>query len=80
MVRVVHAWADCFSCCSSCKIGETPEDRLNIVAPLGDKVFFAGEHTHPNRFMVAHAAVETGIWAAEKVMAVHRPANGRSKL
>jgi len=45
------------------------DDREVMAKPLSDRVFFAGEHMHKNRFMVAHAAIETGQAASFAVLA-----------
>ncbi len=54
---------------SSCSQETLPGDRNLIAEPLGKSIFFCGEHAHPTRYMVAHAAMETGAIAARAVLA-----------
>jgi monoamine oxidase len=42
--------------------------RARLAAPVDDRIFFAGEATHPHFFSTAHGAYETGVRAAEEVM------------
>ena len=41
--------------------------RAVLAAPVGDRLFFAGEACAPEKFSTAHGAYETGIAAAEAV-------------
>jgi monoamine oxidase len=43
-------------------------DRAILAAPAG-RLFFAGEATSPNYFSTAHGAYESGVRAAEEVLA-----------
>jgi monoamine oxidase len=45
-------------------------DRAILAAPVDDKLFFAGEATHPHFFSTAHGAFESGVRAAKEVMKV----------
>ncbi len=44
-------------------------DRARLAAPVDDRLFFAGEATSPNFFSTAHGAYQSGITAAEAVLA-----------
>jgi monoamine oxidase len=48
------------------------DDRLILAAPLGDRLFFAGEATSAESFSTAHGAYESGRRAAEEAAAVLR--------
>lgn len=50
------------------KVGGQEGDRLALAAPVGGRIFFAGEATHPHFFATVHGAYETGIRAAREVM------------
>ncbi len=56
---------------SHAKVGQAPQ-RAVLAAPHDDRLFFAGEACHPNDFSTAHGAHETGIAAAEEVLAAQR--------
>ena len=43
--------------------------RASLARPFEDKIFFAGEATHPYDFSTAHGAHDTGVRAAEEVIA-----------
>jgi monoamine oxidase len=45
------------------------ESRAVLAAPVDDRLFFAGEATSPNFFSTAHGARESGVRAAQEVMA-----------
>jgi monoamine oxidase len=45
------------------------EDRARLAAPVGDRLYFAGEATSPNFFSTAHGAYLSGVAAAEAVLA-----------
>lgn len=42
--------------------------RARLAAPIDDRIFFAGEATHPYFFSTVHGAYETGVRAADEVM------------
>ncbi len=44
------------------------EDRSALAQPVADRLFFAGEATHPQAFSTAHGAWETGLRAASEVL------------
>lgn len=48
-------------------------DRAILAAPVDGRIFFAGEATHPNWYSTAHGAWESGVRAAEEVIAALRP-------
>ncbi|RME56822.1 MAG: FAD-dependent oxidoreductase [Caldilineae bacterium] len=67
------AWeADPFSrgSYSFARLGMEPGDRAALAAPVGDRLFFAGEATHPHYWATVHGAYETGVHAARQVMRV----------
>ncbi|MCK0195365.1 FAD-dependent oxidoreductase [Ancylobacter sp. 6x-1] len=43
--------------------------RLALARPFEDRLFFAGEATHPTDFSTAHGAYESGVRTAEEVIA-----------
>ena len=43
-------------------------DRAVLAAPVGDRLFFAGEATSPDFFSTAHGAYMTGLAAAEGIL------------
>ncbi|MDI6100310.1 FAD-dependent oxidoreductase [Actinoplanes sp. NEAU-A12] len=47
----------------------TPQDRVNLGTPVGDRLLIAGEATHPTRAGMTHGAYEQGVaaalWAAD---------------
>ena len=43
--------------------------RETLAAPVGDRLFFAGEATHPTDFSTAHGAYESGVRAAAEAIA-----------
>lgn len=43
--------------------------RAELATPLGDRLFFAGEASHPTDFSTAHGAWESGIRAAGEALA-----------
>ncbi len=43
--------------------------RALLAAPVGERLFFAGEAVSPHAFSTAHGAYETGVAAAEAVLA-----------
>jgi monoamine oxidase len=45
------------------------DDRAVLAAPVGDRLFFAGEACSPEFFSTAHGAYFTGIDAARNVLA-----------
>jgi monoamine oxidase len=45
------------------------EDRSVLAAPVGDRLFFAGEACSPEFFSTAHGAYMTGVEAARQVLA-----------
>ncbi len=68
---VRSAWeADPFSrgSYSFAQVGMTEEDRAALAAPAGDRLFFAGEATHPHYWATVHGAYETGVRAAREVL------------
>lgn len=68
---VRSAWeADPFSrgSYSFSQLGMTPDDRTALAAPVGDRLYFAGEATHPHYWATVHGAYETGVRAARAVL------------
>ncbi len=54
--------------------------RAELARPFEGRIFFAGEATHPYDFSTAHGAHDSGVRAAEEVIAAlnPRPATGHS--
>ncbi|MEM7797723.1 MAG: NAD(P)/FAD-dependent oxidoreductase, partial [Chloroflexota bacterium] len=50
------------------KVGQQPNDRDHLAAPIGSHLFFAGEATHPFYHGTVHGAYESGVRAAREVM------------
>jgi polyamine oxidase len=50
------------------QLGMTTEDRSALAEPVGDRLFFAGEATHPHYWATVHGAYETGVRAAREVL------------
>ncbi|MEP0392182.1 MAG: FAD-dependent oxidoreductase [Erythrobacter sp.] len=48
--------------------GTSPEEYHALAQPIDEKVFFAGEATHPSFNSTVHAAYETGLSVAEQVL------------
>lgn len=57
---------------SHARIGQAGA-RARLAEPVDDRLFFAGEACHPYDFSTAHGAYETGIAAADAVLAAARP-------
>jgi polyamine oxidase len=49
-------------------VGGHLDDRQTLAASVADRLFFAGEATHPRYFATVHGAWETGVRAAREVM------------
>ena len=62
---------DPFSCGSYSygKVGSSLADRALLAESVGGRLFFAGEATHPHYTGTVHGAYETGIRAAQQLMA-----------
>lgn len=58
---------------SAMTVGATPADRATLATPLGDRVFFAGEHTDTAHPATVHGAMSSGRRAAAEVDAVAAP-------
>lgn len=55
----------------SCWVLGTPETvRDDLAASINDRIFFAGEATHPEYPSTVHGAYESGLRAADEVIAV----------
>ena len=52
--------------------------RARLAEPVDGRLFFAGEATHPTRFTTAHGAYESGVSAAEALLAA-RAKGGRTQ-
>ena len=52
------------------KVGCEVEDRQRLAASIDNRLFFAGEATHPHYFATVHGAYETGVRAAREVMGI----------
>jgi monoamine oxidase len=54
-------------------VGSAPDDRRALAAPLGDRLFFAGEATSVAHPATVHGAAASGERAAAEVLAVADP-------
>ncbi len=54
------------------RVGQRPEDRACLAAPVHGRLFFAGEATHPHYFGTVHGAYESGLRAAREIDALDR--------
>jgi monoamine oxidase len=50
------------------QVGQQVGDRQLLAQPVADRVFFAGEATHPHFYATVHGAYETGVRAAREVI------------
>ena len=50
------------------QVGQQAQDRHALAAPVGKRLFFAGEATHPHFYASVHGAYETGIRAAWELL------------
>jgi len=51
-------------------LGSTPQDREILAAPVGQRLFFAGEATEPDYFGTTHGAYLSGLRAAEEILSL----------
>jgi monoamine oxidase len=51
------------------RVGSTPEQRDALAAPLGERVFFAGEATHRDHSATVHGAYLSGLREARRILA-----------
>ena len=77
IARPVFAVMVMFALCvlgifSYVKLGATSSMRSTLAAPVGKKVFFAGEATHRRYPGTVHGAYLSGLQAAKDVIAVRR--------
>ena len=56
----------------SCALPGKAECRAVLREPVADRLFFAGETTHPTAFGTVHGAYEEGVAAAKRVAALLR--------
>lgn len=50
------------------KVGLLRDDRHLLAAPVGNRLFFAGEATHPHFFGTVHGAYSSGLRAAQEIL------------
>jgi monoamine oxidase len=50
------------------QIGQRVEDRKVLAQPVRERLFFAGEATHPHFHSTVHGAYETGVRAAREIL------------
>ncbi len=50
------------------QIGQRAEDRQTLAQSVGERLFFAGEATHPHFHSTVHGAYETGVRAAREIL------------
>lgn len=51
---------------------DRPHLRQALAEPVDDKLYFAGEATHPDNYGYVHSAIDTGIREAEKIKQVYQ--------
>jgi monoamine oxidase len=56
----------------SCALPEQSQARARLARPFEDRLFFAGEATHPHDFTTAHGAHDSGYRAADETLAALR--------
>ncbi|MCJ2136723.1 FAD-dependent oxidoreductase [Methylobacterium sp. J-026] len=56
----------------SCALPNKSKARARLARPFEDRLFFAGEATHPSDFTTAHGAHDSGRRAADEAMAALR--------
>jgi monoamine oxidase len=66
--RVPHIWGGY----TMPSLKELPDARETLSKQIG-RLHFAGEATHAHAFMTAHAALSTGIRAADEIMGLRAP-------
>jgi monoamine oxidase len=67
----------------SCALPGQSYARARLAQPFEDRLFFAGEATHPFDFTTAHGAHDSGVRAADEALAAlraKRPAFRRALL
>ncbi|WP_267358746.1 MULTISPECIES: FAD-dependent oxidoreductase [unclassified Methylobacterium] len=52
----------------SCALPEQSQARVQLARPFEDRLFFAGEATHPFDFTTAHGAHDSGLRAADEAL------------
>ncbi len=57
----------------SCALPGRSGARAQLARPFEERLFFAGEATHPHDFTTAHGAHDSGQRAADEAMAALRP-------
>jgi monoamine oxidase len=69
-----HRDAHSFGSYSICKLVSREEHFSQLRVPLEDKVWLAGEHTHPiaGQRATVHGAFETGVMAAQEAVGTSR--------
>ncbi|MEM7344532.1 MAG: NAD(P)/FAD-dependent oxidoreductase [Chloroflexota bacterium] len=53
------------------QVGQLPEDRLTLAQPINNRLFFAGEASHPHFYASVHGAYETGVRAAREIITIN---------
>jgi monoamine oxidase len=61
----------------SCALPGRSGARARLAQPFEDRIFFAGEATHPFDFTTAHGAHDSGLRAADEAMATLRDRHAR---
>ncbi len=56
----------------SCALPGQSQARARLARPFEDRLFFAGEATHPHDFTTAHGAHDSGLRAADEVLVALR--------
>ena len=61
----------------SCALPGQSHARARLAQPFEDRLFFAGEATHPFDFTTAHGAHDSGVRAADEAIATLQDRYGR---
>lgn len=59
----------------SCALPGQSQARARLARPFEERLFFAGEATHPHDFTTAHGAHDSGQRAADEALAALRDRN-----
>ncbi len=51
-------------------VDQLETDRATLAAPVAQKLYFAGEATHPHMYATLHGAYETGVAAARQILKI----------
>ena len=55
------------------QVGQKRTDKNNLRKPVGNRLYFSGEHTSEAHYGWAHGAYWEGVAVAEKILGVMKP-------